>query len=242
MWLKQCPFQVWSLRGAGGSRLYTGGGPGHRQPDSCFRSLRLHVPPWQKGVGSWRGAELEILICNWQGLPAVPTAEPCRACQASEGFGSRAVLLITFWRLTQSSGKSMHQSWGLFGALGFAFPEEAEMDFRKNCWGGNCHIGICFLIVRSNMGVAGKYHLISQTWSNDGLCLELCIECGRNLGLYWWCLLGAEEQIQSMSVRYMSPEGWRWDKPWILVRAITLVLLGLLWGLKKKICQVLIRW
>lgn len=30
------------------------------------------------------------------------------------------------------------------------------MDFRKNCWKGNCHTGTCFLIARPGMEMATK--------------------------------------------------------------------------------------
>lgn len=129
------PFRcgIWVGRGdTGRGRAWTGRGP----PDSCFWALRFCVPSWQKGVGSWRGAELEILICDGDSQQS-PHGSPSWHAKPQKALAAGLCYLITFWRLIQWSGSIVRRGRDLFGALGFAFPEEAGMDFRKNCWKGN---------------------------------------------------------------------------------------------------------
>lgn len=74
---------------------------GCRPLDSSFGSLCLCVLSWQEGVGSRRAAELEILICNWQGQPAVPTGSPSLNAKPQKTLAAGLCYLITFWRLIQ---------------------------------------------------------------------------------------------------------------------------------------------
>ena len=127
----------WWSRLPGGHASRSRAWVGRRPPDSSFGSLCLCVLSWQEGVGSRRAAELEILICNWQGQPAVPTGSPSLHAKPQKTLAAGLCYLITFWRLIQWSGSIAYQGWGLIGALGFAFPEEAGMDPRKNYWRGN---------------------------------------------------------------------------------------------------------
>lgn len=90
-----------------------------------------------------------------QGSPSLH-AKPHRALAAGPRY------LITFWRLIQRSGSITCQGQGLFGASSFAFPEEAGMNPRKNCWRG-ISITLTSTIARPSIGMASRPHLVGQT-------------------------------------------------------------------------------
>lgn len=100
------------------------------------------------------------LLLNRDGQRS-PQGSPSLHAKPQKALAAGLCYLITFWRLIQWSGNTARQGWGLFVALGFAFPEEAEIDPRKNYWRGNSsQTGTCFFIAGPSVGMANRYHFV----------------------------------------------------------------------------------